>query len=524
MGLNNDEYKNEIKTYVSILCDNLKDNDKQVKILLRMMRSLSDDNVKTIVAAVKEHCPGCKDNEGLYEIVLQMGSNKADFSNDRIQALDELRYYFQPAKEIYGKKEVFSYSDFQREKKVSIKEEDECILSILETEGIKGALTFAASVKNVNSAVRAIHRNLATDIYFKVLDDFPNEEDHLLGDCLINALIDDEVIAYCNTGSTTRRSTDILVTHAISDVIIDYIDTLVSSEQEGYWANVSYVGCANLSAEKYEYMIKKTIEYYNYVTALHLIFWKLEKGEVDLTQIYSILELYVYNEEDLGKNDKQAIRYIIQRMLQILQTSNEPDIERIAGLEEKYIALLLPHEITTPKCIYQKMANNPRYALELIKKLKEQTSEGLSNYLYSLLQHFKVIPGTQPDGTLDFDCTMEWFKYALDIENVEIRIEMLDMFGKALFYVGADEDGFMIDRRIADFLEDNINVLRSFELEAYNSIGLFDITTESHKLEDIIAEYDNKAEECEAEGYINIANIFRNVSGSYRLEHEELEL
>lgn len=96
------------------------------------------------------------------------------------------------------------------------------------------------------------------------------------------------------------------------------------------------------------------------------------------------------------------------------------------------------------------------------------------------------------------------------------------MFGKALFHVNADENGFFVDRRIANFLEEQANttILRAFEIEAFNSKDSFAISQKSHTPDGVIEEYTQKVEKCEGEGYIKLAEIFRSIAESNKLQFE----
>ncbi len=523
--LTNEEFENDVNSYICFLCNNLTDDVEKVSQMLHIMQESTDGNVKTIADAIQTKCQKCKSSEKLYQIVFHLAENCKDYSEDRVRILNELMDFFQPAKEMFEKKKMFSARGFVINKKTDTTSEDRCILSIMTESGIEGLISYALSVEDFISVSNAMYRNLDRNEYFKLLNECLEEENKVLRGYVINAMQDEDVIMYCKNICPAKYKMDILHTRAVSNSIIDYIDTLKKNEADKYWKNAEMFGIGNLTTDKYEYMIEKTMECRNFNTALKLIFWKVEKKEINFNQIFNVLEQYEINEENDEHVSQNELCYEIQIMLRILQDSDGVNIDRVAGLEEKYMDCFRLYEIASPKCIYYKMANNPEYVYAMILKRNKSVTEGYFNQsLYSLFYHFKTVPGTQMDGTLDYKMTMEWYEYAKCVQDEAIQKEMLDMFGKTIFHTGADEDGFVIDRRVAEFLENQADedLLRSFEMEAFNSQKAYIISEESHDLEDIIAKYERMANTCEEEGYINVANSYRSIAGIYKLEHERI--
>lgn len=518
MELTKEEYVNEVNAYIDILCDNLGDNPEQIIELLRIMNTSSDRNALVIAESIKKHSLNCKVNMSIYEKLVQMAENYMQYSEDRKKALVELRCCFQPAKKVYERCSLFSRDSFTSNRKKSEVDENQCILSIVKSEGLEGIVTFASSVEDMHSVALAIRRNLDIEDYFNLLKSVPSKENNLLMMYLVSIMSDEELVLYCNEICSTGMRATVLSMHNVSDAIVEYINTLEEFETVNYWKNASFFGCFNLSEDNYEQLIAKTIEYQNYSASIHLIYWKVEKRNISLEQIYSILELFEFDEDHERDNAQSSTRFEIQIMIKTLQESEDPDIDRLVSIEEKYLNLLLPDEITSPKFIWFKMANNPQYVCGLLVRLNEQFSISL----YNLFCYFRITPGLQLDGVLDYEKTMEWYKYATEVNSEKIRAEMLDMFGRSLFYAEADQDGFLMDRRIADFLEEyaNDDLLRAFEVQAFNSEGAYVVTPESHDLDLIIDKFEFKADKFEEEGYLNISSIFRRVADAYRYEYE----
>jgi hypothetical protein len=98
---------------------------------------------------------------------------------------------------------------------------------------------------------------------------------------------------------------------------------------------------------------------------------------------------------------------------------------------------------------------------------------------------------------------------------------MLYLFYRLLVYAPCDEDGFIIDRRVADYVESaqNHNMITAMEVEIINSVGGIDLSSK--------ADFDNKLStlqekiKCfENEGYIVIASIYRSAVDSITLMEE----
>lgn len=180
--------------------------------------------------------------------------------------------------------------------------------------------------------------------------------------------------------------------------------------------------------------------------------------------------------------------------------------------------------ITAAKFVYYEMANNPEYVKELIIKRNQSEAEGKYDLkLFNLFSYCKIAPGTQMDGRLNESRFIDWYRYAENIENDRISERMMRFFGKMIYHVKGDEDGFVVNRFVAEFIENNAdrNILQAFEMEAINTRGAINVSPWSNELKNIIDDLKYRVEQCENEGYLTLSKSYRNILELYRAHLDE---
>ncbi len=92
---------------------------------------------------------------------------------------------------------------------------------------------------------------------------------------------------------------------------------------------------------------------------------------------------------------------------------------------------------------------------------------------------------------------------------------MLYLFYRLLVYAPYDEDGFIMDRRVADYIESsqNLNMITAMEVEIINSVGGIDLSSKDN-FDNKLSTLQEKIKCFENEGCIVIASIYRSAVDS----------
>ena len=122
---------------------------------------------------------------------------------------------------------------------------------------------------------------------------------------------------------------------------------------------------------------------------------------------------------------------------------------------------------------------------------------------------------------IDGDVLNKWFsevkRMATDEEILDLA---MDYCGKLFFYAPEDESDFFINKAIAEILEHESNsyIRTGYEIAAINSRGCITVDPTGQDDFEIEENYQKKAREAEAEGFIRLADSLRGVADSF---HEE---
>jgi len=230
-------------------------------------------------------------------------------------------------------------------------------------------------------------------------------------------------------------------------------------------------------------------------------------------------------QERLNTMDVHHITHIIKN----LQISNISQ-EELFNIEWSYLPLLNGKE-TRPITIEKVMSENPKiyndilclaYKPHSMKINPKKVNENIATNAYRLLDRWKLVPGLE-NGTIDKDKLNNWYKEMVIICGESDRLEVgLSNFGKVLYHSPKDNDGFWIDKNVAEILNaENADIIRrGFHTEAFNSLGVINYDPEGTVFENLSKEYEEKANLADKEGFYRLAKEMRNLADTYKYEAE----
>ena len=233
------------------------------------------------------------------------------------------------------------------------------------------------------------------------------------------------------------------------------------------------------------------------------------------------------------KEDPEAARvsdYNITRLLEYLKERGI-DEETIALLEWRYLPLL--HGEARTLALERLLARSPKTFVDVVELVFRRADEdadadpqidnpALASNAYRLLREWKVVPGTQEDGTVDADALDEWLAEARRLLADVDRLEIGELqIGEVLAHAPEDPDGTFPTLPVRDALE----AAPSNRLERGFSVGLFNkrgmtsrgLTDGGQQEYDLAAKYESWASAVQAT-HPRTASALRDMADSYREE------
>lgn len=218
-------------------------------------------------------------------------------------------------------------------------------------------------------------------------------------------------------------------------------------------------------------------------------------------------------------------------IIKALQERKEIKKSDILNIEILYLDILDDESSTTSKHLQNQIASDPVFFCEIIKNIYKSENDASNNHkdislskqaiatkFYQILNRWKVVPGTQPDGTFSEQKFLEWYKLVTQISGKSGHLKHARRrLGKVLLHCPSDPSGFWINKKVAEILDNpNSSDMREELGIAYqNSHGAYFVDSTEEADIAIAAQYKEKAKITEEVGYEYIALMFRDIAKSY---------
>ena len=281
------------------------------------------------------------------------------------------------------------------------------------------------------------------------------------------------------------------------------------------------------------FAIDKLVEYGRPRATIESLYRMLHKGQLfDKRRVVTSLLAAVSSTESDSMNT-----YNIIELIESLQSDPETSPEDLFRIEWAYLSLLNRQPGVLPKTIENKLASDPIFFCEVIrrvyrskketgprKKLSERDNAMISN-ASRLLNIWKTPPGKQSDGTFLPDNFRQWLaqvkKSCYESGHLEV---VLFQIGQVLIHSPPDPDGLWIHHSVADALNDkSAEIMREgYNTGIFNSRGAHFIDPTGKPEMKLAEEYKQKAEQIENSGYQRFSATLRKISERYSHEAEQI--
>jgi hypothetical protein len=173
-------------------------------------------------------------------------------------------------------------------------------------------------------------------------------------------------------------------------------------------------------------------------------------------------------------------------LMKYLQADPTADQERLVVLEWRLLPLAR-HNHFEPKRLHLELSQNPGFFAEVIAaiycakgevqnedKKPDELIQHRAKAADDLLESWLGIPGSKPDGTIDYSLLDNWVTEARTISIADRRVEVCDFkIGEQLSYAPSDPDGSWPCQAVRNVLESvkSDEILRGFITGVRNQRG-----------------------------------------------------
>lgn len=308
-----------------------------------------------------------------------------------------------------------------------------------------------------------------------------------------------------------------------------YVTRLLGESDQEYWIHVNpnpYEANAEL-----DYAVDKLLDNNRPILALACLHRTLhEKQALNLRLAERAFECLCQSEEI----NEVADRHDVLEVLKALQNAPQANPDIVGKIEWQFLQLLDRDLDGAPRMLEQRLASSPQFFCEVIRTLyhsknvpKESRSDpspreqALAKNAWTLLRHWRRVPGTNIDGIFSPESFNEWLQNTRKISTGSGHLNAaLSHVGCVLFYSPPDPDGLWIHHTVAQALnEREAEKLREgFRNQIFNSRGVYWVDPSGRQELELSQQYRTKADDVENAGYQRLAAALRATADSYARE------
>lgn len=273
--------------------------------------------------------------------------------------------------------------------------------------------------------------------------------------------------------------------------------------------------------------IDKLIKYGRPYAAIDCIFrWHYEEQPLDNSQSVKALLAAVSSAEPPHTINTHHIIEIIKA----LQNSPDIDPEALFQVEWAYLPLLYRNGGIPPRNLELRLGSDANFYSDTIRLIYRSKKEdkpktefsdkekSIALNAYTLLNEWRIPPGTQPDDSFSGELFSKWLEKvkALCAETGHLEIA-LSHVGQVLINCPPDSEGLWINFTVADALNarDAEYMRHGFSIGLFNSRGGHTVDPTGNLERELAEQYRQKAETIENAGYYRLASTLRELADSY---------
>lgn len=535
-----DDYIKASTEYINVAISLLANSVQRIVEIVDVIPHVSFDIQNQIVEAIIKNTLelSLPKKEIVWNRIREIVQEHKRFSNadwaltaDRLKALDDAMAVIIPNAKylevirLFRKDQFSLFDDFENYEEETHKLRDkqiEAVNTVYKEKGLSGLNDLNSQVEN-HSLLGDCVAKVATDedivTLLKGKSTF-NIESLLYG--TINGLKIEHLFELIELFNDDSKA-EILSNLPLSKECVSKIQTLEEKSQDLFWRITCGHYSSSIDVSTMETVIIKLNECGRANISLNLLLLAGYEKEDFVSDQLIIESLDSYD----GSDDKLLVgRYTIQELIKRLQSGNNHN-EDLIRIEWKYLDFLNSIDGYSPVTIWKEMANNPDFFMKILKLYRgdpdNKTEDAIkaAKKSFSVLYHWKSIPGLQDNGLIDVEKLDNWIEIVkTEASKCGLLRLAQEEFGKVSFYSPQDPDGFIINRRIAYYLQNDTaeGVRAGYSMEAFNSRGAHWVDPTGKPEFELEEKYNNMANAADEEGMFRFANTLREIAQTY---HDE---
>lgn len=456
---------------------------------------------------------------------------------DAIKKLEKVSKEIKPISEKIYYKRLFNcnYWDlvddkdsYEEQEKKLLDKQKEAVNKLL-ASGLENVIDFSRHVKDPYRLGSVLAEVELKDSDEKRLLKLLNEDEFLISQGYVYRKFLNEQFDWLDTinidGICTEGRVRLLIQLPNGKLVWDKVKEFLGEKENDYWKEVDIRHVENGS--EYDYALEKLLKCNRPVKAIELIRMALhEKREFSKELAAKALNDAIFDQENINYIDVYHIKNIIKDLQE-----NNYDSSELFKIEWAYLPILDNNDEYRPITIERKLSKDPNVFIEVIclafkakndETNKENDNSKLAMNAYRLLNLWRFVPGTNQEGAIDKTKLDTWFDEMkkLAIEKDRLEVSLLH-FGQVLFYTPKSNDGFWIDKSVAELLnKDDADIIRrGYSLEAFNSVGVVNCDSEGTAWLNLEKEWNERAENTDSK-YFRFIKMLRDIAENF---HEQAQ-
>ncbi len=429
-------------------------------------------------------------------------------------------------------------SDYQEEYRRLDGIRREVLTAILETNGMEGVVRFARDVESprkVGEALGAIEDPTIDAFLLPAFLDSSEREISLFFGSFIWRRVLTQKWAWVDQQLAKDWHKDQLLAFLLlipsEREAWNRVEGILGNKADNYWKQVRFIPWG-MEVDDLVYAAEKLASNGQPAVAVNCFYILAhKKAPIPMTLASSALLGALNTEEQM----KQLDQHHTVEVIKWLQKNTPADSDELFRIEWNYLPLLNRLHGGEAKVLEQKLASSPAFFCEVLaavfrsdkeaEETKAEVSDAqkqIARNAYKLLHGWRILPGSQADGTFNGDQFTVWVAEVkkLSKESGHFGVAMSQL-GQALAYAPEDPGGLWIHRSIADALNsrDAPEMRRALTTGLSNKRGVY---TFSHGAEEkqIAADYRQKAKALSDNGFHRVADAVRGLAENYEREAE----
>jgi hypothetical protein len=467
---------------------------------------------------------------------------------ERVAKIEEVTAMLAPASLELANRRLFTERDFdlfeegddyegQQRRLDEIRRE--VLTAILKTHGIEGVVRFAKDVESprkVGDALGAIEDPTIDGFLLPaLLDQSDRRISPFVGSFVLRRVFTQKwtwVDQQLTKGWHKDQLLAFLLLIPSERETWDRVEQILGQEAGNYWKQIRFNPWGVKEAGELVHAAEKLVSNEQPAAAVNCLYILAHKKVPIPMPLASSALLGALNTEE---QQRQLEQHHTVEVIKWLQKNAPADSDELFKIEWHYLPLLNRLDGGEPKVLEQRLASSPVFFCEVLavvfrsdkeaKETKTEASEArkkIARNAYSLLHGWRILPGSQADGTFNGDQFTAWLSEVkkLCIESGHFGVAM-SQIGQALAYAPQDPEGLWIHRSIAAALDskDAAQMRLSLTTGLLNKRGVYGF---SHGAEEkqIAADYRQKSKALSDNGFHRVADAVRGLAENYEQEAE----